>query len=122
VRLPIACDGCGACCETQGLPPGYSAPALIHHLPPPLRNQLLVELAIERRTRVRREGVPCLWFDQDTRRCRHYEHRPPVCRRFEAGGDGCNQWRRGAGYAPLERANDDAVRSEDADLRMRLSD
>jgi Fe-S-cluster containining protein len=42
--------------------------------------------------RVRQE-LHCLWFDVPTRRCRHYEDRPPVCREFEVGGEGCLGWR-----------------------------
>jgi Fe-S-cluster containining protein len=32
---------------------------------------------------------PCFWLDLAARRCRHYEHRPDVCRDFKLGGDGC---------------------------------
>jgi Fe-S-cluster containining protein len=32
---------------------------------------------------------PCLWLDLSTRKCRHYEYRPDLCRKFEVGGDGC---------------------------------
>ena len=37
---------------------------------------------------------PCSWLDISTRRCSHHEHRPQVCRDFEVGGRGCQQWRR----------------------------
>jgi len=42
-------------------------------------------------------GLACLWFDPDRRRCRHYHHRPSVCREFEVGGADCVNWRRRAG-------------------------
>ena len=31
----------------------------------------------------------CLWFDSATRKCRHYQWRPQVCRDYELGGDAC---------------------------------
>lgn len=34
-------------------------------------------------------GQPCLWFDLETRLCKHYNHRPRECREFERGGKGC---------------------------------
>lgn len=40
-----------------------------------------------------RDGV-CLWFDEATRGCRHYEMRPSICREFEMGSDACRDWRR----------------------------
>ena len=36
---------------------------------------------------------PCIWFDMDTRRCKHHEHRPKVCRDFEVGSQSCLDWR-----------------------------
>jgi Fe-S-cluster containining protein len=36
---------------------------------------------------------PCYWFDMETRRCRHHEHRPKVCRDFETGSQQCHEWR-----------------------------
>lgn len=37
---------------------------------------------------------PCCWFDMETRRCQHHEHRPQVCRDFETGSHLCWEWRR----------------------------
>ena len=36
---------------------------------------------------------PCCWFDTETRRCQHHEHRPNVCRDFETGSQQCHEWR-----------------------------
>ncbi|MFN0052640.1 MAG: YkgJ family cysteine cluster protein, partial [Planctomycetales bacterium] len=36
----------------------------------------------------------CLWFDPQTRKCRHHEWRPQVCRDYEMGGDECLALRR----------------------------
>lgn len=39
--------------------------------------------------------IPCLWYDEETKRCRHYEHRPEVCRdAIKPGDDACLQTRR----------------------------
>lgn len=36
-----------------------------------------------------RVGKPCLWFDELTRKCKHYEYRPQTCRDFDPGCDVC---------------------------------
>jgi Fe-S-cluster containining protein len=33
-------------------------------------------------------GLPCFWLMPEGT-CRHYEHRPEVCREFEVGGEDC---------------------------------
>jgi hypothetical protein len=33
-----------------------------------------------------------------TRRCRHYEHRPPVCREFRVGSAACHRHRAARGF------------------------
>lgn len=94
--LPVLdCEGCGVCCEEQGLPPRYTSPELLGFLPEELRAELAWHLEEERRvgrTRNERE-LPCLWYDAATRRCRHYELRPDACREFPVGGEGCLFWR-----------------------------
>lgn len=41
-------------------------------------------------------AVPCLWFDTEAKRCRHYEHRPEACREAVVPGDEhCNEFRAG---------------------------
>jgi Fe-S-cluster containining protein len=42
-------------------------------------------------------GTPCIWYDPDSRRCRHYDYRPRACRQFELGGPDCHDARRRAG-------------------------
>ena len=39
-------------------------------------------------------GLPCLWYDAATRRCRHHEHRPTTCRDFEINSSFCQFARR----------------------------
>jgi len=46
-------------------------------------------------------GLPCVWLDVETRRCRHYEHRPVLCQEYQPGSDDCLELREFAGIAPL---------------------
>ena len=113
--LPVLnCDGCGACCTHIGTPPGYACffpprrmpihpmwkggnPdwVLFQSIPPELIQELrtyydAVQLGLlEDRTSLHCSDVPCLWYDERTRRCAHYEHRPSVCRSFEVGSEAC---------------------------------
>lgn len=95
--LPVlSCDGCGACCQEQGLPPRYTAPERLGFLSEELRSELALHLAEERRlgsTRNER-GLPCLWYDAATKRCSRYELRPDCCREAQIGGESCVFWRR----------------------------
>lgn len=90
----LTCDGCGVCCEEQGLPPGYAVPALMTFLPQELRDEIELAQEIEReagRTRHER-GLPCIWHDAETKRCLHYDHRPAACRDAPDGGESCTFW------------------------------
>jgi Fe-S-cluster containining protein len=92
---PHTCQGCGVCCEEQGMPPGYAIAALLTFLPRELRGELARHQREERRaghTRHER-GLPCIWHDAETGLCRHYEHRPPLCRELPIGGHSCLFWR-----------------------------
>lgn len=99
--IPTSCDGCGACCmEQAGFPASwYVAPGgpmgstasgdpLPHEVERELRGCVAVWLKI---------GFPvgpCIWFDQETRKCRHYEHRPSLCRDgVKVGDEACMNWR-----------------------------
>lgn len=40
-------------------------------------------------------AIPCLWYDEKTKRCKHYEHRPQTCREaIEPGDQACLATRR----------------------------
>lgn len=109
------CRGCGACCLHIGTPPGFAA-----WFPPPgkslkdtagYRREMKEDAAIvakmpaevtaslragfEEAWSTNRSGqsVPCFWWDSASRRCRHHEHRPSVCRQFEPGGEDCRRLR-----------------------------
>jgi len=88
------CGGCGLCCAGQGTPPftrcGGDSP------PPHL------EWDIESHKWRYDDGLPCLWYDAEGRRCRHYDHRPLACREAVVPGDeSCNEFRAGGGLLPL---------------------
>lgn len=103
-QLPIinpvtSCDDCGACCTEIGTPPGYIAVLLTPERWPedsgdhervaqlPLRARLLLYAYLA--SYEDREGLPCLWYDTETKKCQFYEHRPSICREFEVGSETC---------------------------------
>jgi Fe-S-cluster containining protein len=94
--LPVLddCRGCGACCMTQGSPPGYAYPPF---RPDDLPAELVAELdayyAECERTGDWRDEQPCFWLDLETRRCKHYRYRPDICQDFEVGSEACLEWR-----------------------------
>ena len=112
MNLPVieSCDGCGACCFEQGSPPGYllilCQPETIEpdgpfaddlqrfkDLPANAIRDLLEYRERLLRGEVSGDGI-CIWFNVETRRCSHYEHRPSICREEVVPGDeGCLTWR-----------------------------
>ena len=87
-RMPLAvlsCEGCGACCESQGTPPF----SWLGDDRPPAHLVWDIEEHMYRWD----DGEPCLWFDAMTKKCRHYEHRPNTCREFPVGGKDCVRMR-----------------------------
>lgn len=104
------CDGCGACCLEQQAPPGYSmllnSPELMANpeafaadvarlrlLPQEAIDELRVYLK-DLSAGIENPNPACIWLDQSTMKCRHYENRPSICREFEVGDDDCRGWRR----------------------------
>lgn len=111
-ELPVIenCDGCGACCMEQESPPGYLW-ILLHgqsddpmdlvrfnHIPGPVMDELKAYVeTIRSQERHPNDGV-CIWFDEETRKCKHYELRPSICRDIvKPGDDGCRRWREAYG-------------------------
>src|SRR5262245_23396371 len=103
------CVSCGECCAAVGSPPFnlcHLTPRLLPGLPaemydidtgtPPgpdlqrflglpesVRSELAAYLAAVSRGEIpsrHEQGLPCLWFDAQTRLCRYYESRPQACR------------------------------------------
>jgi len=107
--LPVIenCNDCGACCREQGgLPISYYIGILKgrdNHKPPPaLLAEMEATLAEWRRGFFPPDGSPCIWYDAETKRCKHYEHRPDICRDgLKVGDDGCRRWRRQYGIDPV---------------------
>lgn len=119
MQLPVLkCDDCGACCERMGTPPMYAAfcppdGAVIadwaKRTPDWVLWQLVPqELQDELRDYYRRMlagdtpdrsalELPCLWYDEQTHRCKHYEFRPTICREFVVGCESCIEQRQAKG-------------------------
>jgi Fe-S-cluster containining protein len=113
--LPIAdpCGGCGRCCETIGLPPFEAANPDFGPQPVHLRGltdtqmadaafdaELFLLMPADVRAAHAQQllnltadptGMPCAWYDDARKRCRHHSWRPATCRRFEPGGERCIQ-------------------------------
>ncbi len=97
IERPDVCGGCGWCCERMGTPP-LEAMSDLDAMPAVLRDELLAyreDLRTHPHTLSREvQNLPCSWWDERDRVCKHYEHRPPICRDFEIGGDECVAFRR----------------------------
>ena len=105
VSLPVIsnCDDCGACCMGQaGLPASWFVSPVIpsgrtasgKSLPNELRKQLQAIVQQWLNSGFPADDSPCIWFDQKSRRCRHYEYRPDLCRDAVIPGDAaCRRWR-----------------------------
>ena len=95
---PRNCDGCGACCRHVGCPPfllemidGVLQP--IDGADSILDHQRILAAPQEARTSYLRSlgtiNCECAWLDPTNNQCRHYEHRPDICRTYEVGGAWC---------------------------------
>jgi len=106
-RLAVieSCDGCGACCQVVTYPPFYSVFGEIGEDAwerlkadrPDLAAALLADFKARRASGSPLSGTPCIWFEFETGRCRHYEYRPLACHEFEVGDVDCRDARRRAG-------------------------
>ena len=85
----VTCEGCGACCMHIGIPPfgewnGDTEDPEFDALPEELRQEIL-----DRTEEESWAFKQCLWFDRETRRCKHYDLRPLICVAFEPGNPVC---------------------------------
>lgn len=94
---PVTCDNCGVCCRHMVQPPfiGPEDDEFVA-LPLQLRDELSSFNKFVRPSLP--EDYPCVWLDLLTMRCRHYEHRPSICRDFDVGGESCIQMRVAVGF------------------------
>lgn len=98
---PTSCEGCGQCCLGIGSPivlyvsrreangPHPFRPA---DLPMALINE--IDAHFSGLVRGQEPQEQCLWYDSASRRCRHHEYRPQLCRDYELGGRACLSLRR----------------------------
>lgn len=107
--LPIidSCDGCGACCREQVSPPMYSYwlhhpelqtsededAIIVRNLSVDLKRELLGYVESRLGATTENDG-PCIWLDEESGRCKHYEVRPSICVDFERGSEACHEWRK----------------------------
>jgi len=93
----VTCDNCGLCCMHM------IAPCFLPEAEKAVRPELLAMIRLFRDSpRHDNQDRPCIWLDLVTGKCRHYEHRPEVCREFEAGGSGCLAARKAFGIDDME--------------------
>lgn len=84
------CHGCGACCRSIGLPPFMYGEILA--LPEKLKSEMM---AWQKDKHIKEaSGDACVWYDADTRLCKHHEHRPEICKDFVVGDMFCLNYRR----------------------------
>lgn len=103
--LPVIenCDGCGACCTEQAALPvhlvgTYFRLEPVAPLPPQLAVSLLQTVERFENEGWPNDGTPCIWYDEESRRCKHYDYRPTLCRDEVVPGDeSCMNWRRHGG-------------------------
>lgn len=99
--LPVidSCDGCGACCSLMMMPPFEDEDDAMY-VPPELEAELdeVWQASLSDPT-LSRIGKPCFWFNVETRKCKHYEFRPAICRRFEIGNPICREDRERIGLS-----------------------
>ena len=92
-QLPVieSCSGCGVCCTD------YAEPADVERfkaLPENLLRELEEYLDLIRSTGHPNDGI-CIWFDEQEKRCKHYELRPEICRNvLQPGDEICRRWRK----------------------------
>ena len=112
-KLPVIndCEGCGLCCLHMGYPT-YMDPAdksfdavYWNAMPDDVKQELLDYIASYKKPADDDLDGPCFWFDMETRRCKHHEYRPRVCRDFEVGSKGCRDWREHYKHMIVDRSS-----------------
>lgn len=86
------CDNCGACCLHMSTPPFVDTEDLARV---PKEALAAVYRWLDERDAIgQSDDAPCIWFDFDTRKCKHHDWRPNVCRDFDVGGEDCEAARK----------------------------
>ncbi len=90
----ITCEACGLCCTEMGSPPfmpEHVGGVELQRLPAVVRKDY--ENGMKLRDAIGwPDGEPYFWLMED-QRCKHYQHRPEICREFKVGGEACRGWR-----------------------------
>lgn len=93
------CGGCGVCCLHMGYPEYIRGPddqpieEYWAAMPTELQDELIEYIAQYERPAAGELDGPCVWLDPKSRRCKHHEFRPRVCRDFQVGSKDCLAWR-----------------------------
>ncbi len=97
-QLPLieSCDHCAACCMRTPLPPFQPGEEAERDVPDSLLSAVRERVAADQHF----DLLPCVWLNQETRRCSHYELRPKACRDFEINSDLCRLSRWDEGVDP----------------------
>jgi Fe-S-cluster containining protein len=106
--LPLItnCDSCGACCTGQAALPVHLVGThfrseAVSPLPESLQAELRAAIETFQRDGWPADGTPCMWYDAEKKQCKHYEHRPVLCRdEVKVGDEACRRWRRSMGIDP----------------------
>lgn len=92
----VSCEGCGVCCMHMAVPPydeeeldelKEGNPAIYADYQAVMKSRDL------QLTAHGTDFIPCGFLDMITRKCRHHDNNPDVCRRFKVGGESCRQFR-----------------------------
>ena len=89
--LPVidSCDDCGACCIRTPVPPFEPGEEITRDVPKDLLIPIRERIAADQHF----DLIPCVWYCEEGKLCRHYDYRPAACRRFEPGSDACRMSR-----------------------------
>lgn len=104
IRPGQTCDDCGACCLHMVRPPFYRLGDPAWAWLVLTRPDLAEEIDADIDAHPGDDERPCLWLDLETRRCRHYELRPEICRDFEPGCYACIRHRVDVGLEEVVNA------------------
>jgi Fe-S-cluster containining protein len=80
-----SCDHCSACCRRTPIPPFQPGEELALDVPPTWMLPIHERVAADQQF----ELLPCVWLNEQTNRCLHYDFRPQACRDFLINSDLC---------------------------------
>jgi len=105
-KQDFPCRGCGVCCMHMAVPPyGEAELDMLKETLPHIYTDFLAATATRKIQLLVTESdfIPCGFFDMVSRECRHHEHSPEVCRKFDVGSDDCLSFRDVAGLGRVAK-------------------